>query len=132
MGNISSIQKINFEDMQYAIQNNICIINTLTTSSQKCLIKNTVSCDQEESVVNKYLVQRLKKQKIIIYGRNNNDITIFKKYEQLSKLGFSNLYIYVGGLFEWLCLQDIYGKDDFPTTYEELDILKYKPCKINI
>ena len=132
MGNISAIQKINFEDMQYAIQNNICIINTLSASSQKCLIKNTVSCDQEESVVNKYLVQRLKKQKIIIYGRNNNDITIFKKYEQLNKLGFSNLYIYVGGLFEWLCLQDIYGKDDFPTTYDELDILKYKPCKINI
>tara|TARA_A100001015_G_scaffold295538_1_gene374647 strand:+ start:589 stop:987 length:399 start_codon:yes stop_codon:yes gene_type:complete len=132
MGNISSIQKINFEDMQYAIQNNICIINTLSSSSQKCLIKNTISCDQEESIVNKYLAQRLKKQKIIIYGKNNNDITIFKKYEQLSKLGFSNLYIYVGGLFEWLCLQDIYGKEDFPTTCDELDILKYKSCKINI
>ena len=65
-------------------------------------------------------------------GFKKGDITIFKKYEQLSKLGFSNLYIYVGGLFEWLCLQDIYGKEDFPTTCDELDILKYKSCKINI
>lgn len=132
MGNINSIQKINFEDMQYAIQNNICIISTLPSSNQKCLIKNTISCENEETVMNRYLSQHNKKQKIIIYGKNNNDVTIFKKYEQLSKLGFSNLYIYVGGLFEWLCLQDIYGKDDFPTTYEELDILKYKPGKIII
>lgn len=132
MGNISSIQKINFEDMQYAIQNNICIINTLPSSNQKCLIKNTISCEDEEATVNRYLSQHSKKQRIIIYGKNNNDVTIFKKYQQLSKLGFSNIYIYVGGLFEWLCLQDIYGNDDFPTTHEELDILKYKSCKINI
>ena len=132
MGNISSIQKINFEDMQYAIQNNICIISTLPSSNQKCLIKNTISCEDEETIVNRYLSQHSKKQKIIVYGKNNNDITIFKKYEQLSKLGFSNLYIYVGGLFEWLCLQDIYGNDDFQTTSQELDILKYKPNRVNI
>ena len=32
-------------------------------------------------------------------------------------------------MFEWLLLQDIYGNDDFKTTQEELDILKYKPQK---
>ena len=30
-------------------------------------------------------------------------------------------------MFEWLLMQDIYGNDDFKTTQEELDILKYKP-----
>ena len=30
-------------------------------------------------------------------------------------------------MFEWLCLQDIYSSDLFPTTKKELDILKYKP-----
>ena len=50
MGNINSIQKINFEDMQYAIQNNICIISTLPSSNQKCLIKNTIACENEETV----------------------------------------------------------------------------------
>ena len=42
-------------------------------------------------------------------------------------LGFYNVYLYNGGLFEWLLLQDIYGFDEFPTTKKELDILKYKP-----
>jgi hypothetical protein len=36
----------------------------------------------------------------------------------------------MGGLFEWLMLQDIYGSDEFPTTKKELDILKYKPNKM--
>ena len=64
---------------------------------------------------------------IIIYGRNTNDTSIYNKYNQLTQLGFSNVYIYLGGLFEWLCLQDIYGKTSFPTLGEELDILKYRP-----
>ena len=63
MGNINSIQKINFEDMQYAIQNNICIISTLPSSNQKCLIKNTISCENEETVMNRYLSQHNKKEK---------------------------------------------------------------------
>ena len=49
-----------------------------------------------------------------------------KKYEQLVGLGFINVYIYPGGLFEWLLLQDIYGSDDFPTTIVDRDHLKFK------
>ena len=64
---------------------------------------------------------------IIIYGKNNSDDLAYKKYEQMLKLGFSNTHLYVGGLFEWLLLQDIYGEDEFPTTSKELDILKFKP-----
>jgi hypothetical protein len=45
-------------------------------------------------------------------------------------MGFVNVYLYPGGLFEWLLLQDIYGDDEFPTTIKELDILKYKPDNI--
>ena len=54
--------------------------------------------------------------KIIIYGKNCNDEKIYIKYQQLISLGFYNVFIYVGGLFEWLLLQDIYGSDEFPTT----------------
>ena len=68
--------------------------------------------------------------KIIVYGKNSNDEKIYKKYNQLVSLGFYNVYIYIGGLFEWLLLQDIYGETDFPTTKKELDILKYKPNKL--
>jgi hypothetical protein len=68
--------------------------------------------------------------KIIIYGRNCNDEKIYTKYNQLISLGFYNVYIYTGGLFEWLMLQDIYGDKEFPTTKKELDLLKYKQNKV--
>ena len=64
---------------------------------------------------------------IIIYGKNSNDDALYRKYQQLLLLGFSNVYLYLGGLFEWLLLQDVYGAIDFPTTTQQLDILKYKP-----
>ena len=67
---------------------------------------------------------------IIIYGKNSNDEKIYKKYQQLLTLGFYNVYIYMGGMFEWLLLQDIYGSAEFPTTSKELDILKYKPSSL--
>ena len=56
---------------------------------------------------------------------NSSDDTLIKKYYQLRKLGIKNIYVYVGGLFEWLLLQDIYGEDIFPTSSTHIDILKY-------
>jgi len=81
-------------------------------------------------LINKFIKIGNKNVKIIIYGRNCNDEKIYSKYTQLNSLGFYNLYVYCGGLFEWLMLQDIYGRNEFPTTKKELDILKYKPNKI--
>ena len=75
--------------------------------------------------INKYISSR-ENIKIIIYGLNSSDINVHKKYSQLIGLGFTDVYIYNGGLFEWLLLQDIYGKDLFKTSSNELDILKYK------
>ena len=87
---------------------------------------------QEEQIITKY-VRSNKSVRIIIYGRNSNDEKIYKKYQQLIGLGFSNVYAYIGGLFEWLLLQDIYGSDEFPTTTVQRDILKYKSSqKLNI
>ena len=97
---------------------------------QSCLLPNTVYANQEEILINKYLKNGLKNIKIIIYGRNCNDDKIYTKYNQLTSLGFYNIYIYTGGIFEWLLLQDIYGINEFPTTKKELDLLKYKPNKI--
>jgi rhodanese-related sulfurtransferase len=134
MGNSQSIQKINFEDMQTAYKNPeiYLLMNTLPLSEQNCLISNTLTPQKEETLMNRYLNSN-KNIRIIIYGRNSNDETIYKKYGQLTNLGFTNVYLYLGGLFEWLMLQDIYGFDDFPTTTRQLDILKYKPGqKLNI
>ena len=133
MGNNQQKQKINFEDVQFAMKNsdNYLLINTISENLQNCLIINTLSIDKEEIIINKLLSNGDNKNiKIIIYGTNSNDDTTIKKYEQLANLGFTNIYIYPGGLFEWLLLQDIYGNDMFPTTSKHHDILKYKSKKI--
>ena len=125
MGNNQSINRINFKDMQYAISNNMIIINTLDINNQECLIKNTLKPDEEISIINN-IIEKKNNKKIIIYGENSSDNSIIKKYYQLRKYGIKNIYIYIGGIFEWLLLQDIYGSDEFPTTSEIIDILKYK------
>lgn len=131
MGNTASIQKINCEDMQKACKNtnNYIIINTLDASMQNCLILNTTKIENEEALINS-IIKKTRNKNIIIYGRNCNDEKVYKKYEQLISLGFINVYVYVGGMFEWLLLQDIYGGELFPTTSNELDILKYKSNRI--
>jgi len=133
MGNsqTSSI-KINYEDVQFIIKNpeGHLLINTLAPSEQNCLILNTMNINNEENIINSCIKRGAKDIKIIIYGKNSNDEKILNKYNQLTSLGFHNVYIYTGGLFEWLMLQDIYGENEFPTTKKELDILKYKPNKV--
>lgn len=132
MGNSQSIQKISFEDIQYALKNHEThlLINTLNENEQECLLPYTVTAINEERIINEYLKKNKKDVKIIIYGKNSNDDKIYKKYNQLLSLGFYHVFIYCGGLFEWLLLQDIYGINEFPTTKRELDILKYKPNKV--
>jgi hypothetical protein len=129
MGNSFSINKINFEFMQKIINNELndffLIINTLDENNQECLIKNTIPANKEVDLLNSHLKNN-KNVSIVIYGENCIDNKVIDKYNQLYKLGFTKLYVYIGGLFEWLLLQDIYGDDEFPTTIKIIDILKYK------
>lgn len=126
MGNTASLKKINFEDMLEFINSKNCIIiNTLNEKNQDCLIETTVSIEDEIKLLNDYL-SKDKDIKIVVYGMNSCDDSVIYKYKQLIQLGFYNVYIYSGGLFEWLLLQDIYGEEQFKTTKKELDILKFK------
>ena len=129
-GTNTSIPKINFEDVKLSINNsNYLLINTLPNHEQNCLIYKTIHFASEEQIIND-LVNNNKSHNIIIYGKNCNDDSVYKKYNQFIDLGFTNVYLYLGGLFEWLLLQDIYGKDMFKTTSNELDIIKYKSNSI--
>ena len=132
MGASQSMQKISFEDIHLVIKNHeaYMLINTLPLGEQDYLIVNTISCNQEEMLVNKY-VKLAPQTKIVIYGKNCNDDTVQKKYVQLVAIGFPNVYVYSGGLFEWSLLQDIYGAELFQTTsaMPPKDILKFKPSK---
>jgi hypothetical protein len=93
------------------------------------LIKNTISYQTEETVINDILQDYTKNPKhyfIIVYGKNGADDSVDKKYKQLTGFGFINTFVYYGGMFEWILLQDIYGKDHFPTTNSGVnDPLKY-------
>ncbi len=124
---MSITPSINFEDLQSAIgdKEKTIIINTLDAHQQGCLIAGTLAIEQEVEVLNA-LMKKNTDVRIIIYGMNSTDNTCRKKYEQLIKLGFYNIFIYIGGMFEWLLLQDVYGAELFPTTATKVDLLKYK------
>lgn len=145
MGASASISKVNYEDMQcvcrtatpiqdhkysnyYTTTRPWLLINTLPPGMQACLIPGTLPIEEEEVAINA-LIAGLdgKTREIIVYGKNANDDTVHKKYQQLMGLGFKNVRVYPGGMFEWLLLQDIYGAASFPTTSKEMDLLKYKP-----
>jgi len=140
---------INFEDVQTIIgttphlPNNrmrhqkyrecFLLINTLSATRQECLIKNTVAAKNEEMQINDILSGKnedFEHTTIVVYGKNSSDDTVMTKYNQLKSLGITNVCIYLGGMFEWLLLQDIYGSELFPTTTKCLDFLEYRPPSI--
>ena len=126
MGN-KPMRKTGFEEIQQYIQSNdpnIILINTIDATDQDILILKTVNYQNEVAIVNKAISD---KKCIIIYGYNNNDERIFHKYYQILKLGHANVSVYVGGLFEWLMLNDIYGAELFPLTKQCTDFYKYRP-----
>jgi hypothetical protein len=153
MGNNQTIKKINYEDIQNILSNKNTIlytslyqtssekdnihptnskyilINTLGIHEQDCLILNTLNANNETDIINHYLSTN-RNINIIVYGKNVNDETVTKKCQQLNSLGFYNIFVYLGGLFEWLLLQDIYGDELFPTNIKITDILKYKSPSI--
>ena len=127
MGSGQSINKLNYEDILHIIQfpAEFTVINTMNLLEQECLIPTTIPATQEETVLNRLLKERQTERKIVIYGKNCNDDSVVTKYKQICSLGFANVYVYPGGMFEWLLLEDVYG--DFPVVNKALDLLKYKP-----
>jgi hypothetical protein len=121
------IKYVGFENVKLAIQQKYIIINTLSNCEQDNLIKTTIDYKTEESIINDMITGYEFAKPILIYGKNATDSSAENKCGQLQKLGFKNIMLYKGGLFEWMLLQDIYGVMEFPTTKPTLDILLYKP-----
>ena len=138
---------MNFEDVQFIINGNFTsdggrshssqgkflLISTLNSNKQSCIIKNTVLACDEEAQINDIISGRDdggENITVVVYGKNTTDETVITKCNQLKTLGFSNVYAYVVGMFEWLLLQDIYGTELFPTTGTCFDMLEYRPLAI--
>ena len=124
MGNtISSVpvlERATFDDLTNA---SYLIINVLNDTEQDVLIQGTVPCTEEVVQVEKAIQE---KRVIIIYGRNNHDDKVWIKHAQLKKLG-GKAKVYVGGLFEWILLQELYGNERFPLTSYKFDPYQYSP-----
>ena len=103
---------------------NYTLISTLNEND--CCIKETLSPKQEIEFINN-CISKNNQNNIIIYGKNYLDKSIYEQYKKLNSLGFDNVYLYPGGIFEWLLLQETFGEDMFETNYIEKDILKYRP-----
>ena len=125
MGNISSVKKVGFEDVQKAIKMNYVMINTMSIDTQHCLIFNTIPAHLEEEKIND-CIKKGKNINIIIYGKNTNDEKVVTKYKQLLSYGFKNVYIYFGGMHEWLLLQEIFDIINFETDGSIKNIVDYK------
>jgi len=119
--------RIGFEDILVAIQfpEKYIILNTLPAHEQSCLICGTTTIEREESAVNEIINTAIQKT-IVVYGKHSGDDSPDKKQRQLLTHGLTDVLVYSGGLFEWLLLQDIYGKSEFPTTSYPSDLLLFR------
>ena len=124
MGNgISNL--VNFELLKEMQKDGATIIHIMD-ENEKVLIFGTVVAEKESEKINKMLSKNDYEKDIIIYGRNCREYeTLLKKQKQLASLGFKNVHIYLGGMFEWLLLQDVYGTKEFPTE-KKGEILDFK------
>jgi hypothetical protein len=136
MGNSeSAIKKANFDDIinisKDSSKNTHILINVMEKEDQALLIKSTLSINEEIEKVNSLLSFRKMDVNIVIYGKNTDDVSkVIKRYRQLCDMGFSNVHVYLGGLFEWLLLQEIYGNDEIKTNIVcNKNILDYKPAR---
>jgi hypothetical protein len=124
MGNsISNL--VTFELVKDMQKEGATIIHTME-ETEKVLIVGTVSAEKEIEKINKMISKNDYEKDIIIYGRNCHEYEkLVKKQKQLISFGFKNVYIYLGGMFEWLLLQDVYGTKEFPTE-KNGEILDFK------
>lgn len=124
MGQTSSYPRCSFQELQQK-KGEFILINTLPLNKQNFLIHGTIPGVQESERINACLYKN-KKIEIIIYGIDYQDLSVYKKFAQLKSLGFVNVFIYMGGLFEWALLQEVYGTNfkTFGCVSDPLDVYK--------
>ena len=126
-------KKINIEEMQRILETpeKYIVIHTLNSEYQDSIIPGTVQDTREESIINEMLTRiDIPDKPIIVYGKNARDETPVTKVNQLKSLGFRDISIYSGGMFEWLLLNEVYGSNEFPVENRSRnkihDIWKYR------
>ena len=125
---------IGFEDVKKAIHKKYILLNVLPNNMQSVLIKGSLTIDSEEQVINEMINNyNVPDAPVIVYGFNGGDTKVQEKCQQLRGLGLSDVYVYSGGLFEWLLLNELYGDEEFPVENSDgkrIDILKYRQLSV--
>ena len=125
MGIMYSLPSYKYYEVKDRIRKDIILLNTMPMNRQDCLIKGTMKANYEEEFMNQ-LLKTNKNKEIILYGLHHTDLSVIKKYNQLKKLGFKNVHIYFGGMYEWLLLQEVFGSINFEIDGSLKDIIEYK------
>jgi hypothetical protein len=128
MGVMYSMPSYNYHQLQDRMKKQgqeIILINTLPLTRQDCLIKGTLKAFIEVEYMNK-LLKTNKNKEIVVYGIHHTDTSVIQKYNQLKKLGFTNVHIYFGGMYEWLLLQEVFDIINFQTDGTIQNIVDYK------
>ena len=127
MGNIKSTCLVSYEKVQQARLTRSILIHTMA-ETEKTLIQGSLTAEMELRSINELMSKNEFDTSIIVYGRNDHDYdSLMTKQKQLKSLGFRNVFIYLGGMFEWLLLQDVFGANLFPTTVAKVDLLRFAP-----
>jgi hypothetical protein len=127
MGNIKSTCLVSYEKVQQARLTRSILIHTME-ETEKTLIQGSLTAEMELKSINELMSKNEFDTSIIVYGRNDHDYdSLMTKQKQLKSLGFRNVFIYLGGMFEWLLLQDVFGANLFPTTVAKVDLLRFAP-----
>ncbi len=81
------------------------------------LIAGTLRLEMEEEVINRLMERgHFSQVCLVLYGQGCSDARVIRKYKQLVDFGFTNVKMYMGGIFEWLLLQECFGEEFFRTT----------------
>lgn len=88
-----------------------------SSSSVGPLIAGTLPVLEEEEVINRLIDGNVFSSVcLVVYGQGCSDSRVIRKYKQLVEFGFTNVKMYMGGIFEWLLLQECFGEEFFQTT----------------
>jgi hypothetical protein len=125
--------RVGFDDVLHAVASpkTHIIISTLPENKQDVLLPNTLSYRTEEDTVNDLVAAGNTAIPVLIYGRDATDASPDKKHAQLRSLGFTDVHIYSGGMFEYLLLRDVYGAAKFPLEgagARKADPISYQPA----
>ncbi len=108
-----------------------CLINTLPEHRQDCVIAHTLPCAEEEATLNRWLSRWEVHRPIVIYGQHAGDATIYRKYNQCVAVGFEQVFVYLGGMMEWMLLRSVSEQSahEYRIRGETVSFLRFSPSR---